>query len=107
MASTGCEIPGFNSIHTFIKVEFAAPVGYEEPQRPQKAPEPQTDEPMVHPLEANNFVTFSGAGNRLDGKKKKCEKVETQTVAKVDFFGKFLLQADVKMLLSESCSWNS
>lgn len=69
-----------------MNVDFAAPVGYEEPQRPQKVVEPENTEPMVHPLEANNFVTFSGSGNRLDGKKKKCDKNETQAAPKVAVF---------------------
>lgn len=67
----------------FIKVEFAAPVGYQEPQRPQKVKETEADQPMEHHFDALNFVTFSGEGNRLDGKKKKLDKVETQTAPKV------------------------
>lgn len=66
-----------------MNVEFAAPVGYQEPQRQVKSKEPDEDEPMVHQYESMNFVAFSGEGTRLDGKKKKCDKIDTNNVAHV------------------------
>jgi len=63
-----------------MNVEFATPVGYQEPQRVQRSHETDEDLEANHHqnhYEAQNFVAFSGEGNRLDGKKKKCDKVET------------------------------
>lgn len=62
-----------------FQVEFAAPVGYQEPQR-MKRRDDDEEENVNHQqnhYEATNFVKFSGEGNRLDGKKKKCDKIET------------------------------
>lgn len=80
-------------------MEFAAPVGYQEPQ-PVKRPGVDDDEDtnMNHHqshYEANNFVTFSGEGNRLDGKKKKCDKAETVQVPTVGiyFFSRWWFQS--------------
>ncbi len=66
-----------------FKVEFAAPVGYQEPQRQPRPEEPSEDEPMHH-VDTQNFFPFSGEGNRLDGKKKKIEKSDTNHVVKVN-----------------------
>lgn len=38
---------------------------------------------MEHHFDALNFAPFSGEGNRLDGKKKRLDKVETPTSVKV------------------------
>jgi len=55
-----------------MNVEFEAPVGYKEPQMPRKEEE---EEMAVDPAEMmpepSGFVAFKGAGNRLDGKKRK------------------------------------
>lgn len=55
-----------------MNVEFAAPVGYQEPTQEKK---PSTEEMMVDPAdlmpEPTGFIAFKGSGNRLDGKKKK------------------------------------
>ncbi|KAL5232709.1 hypothetical protein ACI65C_000119 [Semiaphis heraclei] len=55
-----------------MNVEFAAPVGYQEPKHEKK---PATEEMMVDPAdlmpEPSGFIAFKGSGNRLDGKKKK------------------------------------
>ncbi|XP_060516558.1 ubiquitin fusion degradation protein 1 homolog [Cylas formicarius] len=55
-----------------MNVDFAPPVGYKEPEMVKK----QQEETMaVDPAdlmpEPSGFVAFKGAGNRLDGKKKK------------------------------------
>lgn len=69
-----------------MNVEFEAPVGYQEPQRPAAKREPDADEPMhehhqhVDPLV---FVPFAGAGNRLDGKKKRTDKGDSPPVNRV------------------------
>lgn len=56
-----------------MNVEFAAPVGYQEPTQEKKAT--TEEEMMVDPAdlmpEPTGFVAFKGSGNRLDGKKKK------------------------------------
>lgn len=64
-----------------MNVEFAAPVGYQEPQRQPKPEDLTEDEPMHH-IDTQNFFPFSGEGNRLDGKKKKVEKADTNHIAK-------------------------
>lgn len=55
-----------------MNVEFAAPVGYQEPTQEKKV---ATEEMMVDPAdlmpEPTGFMAFKGSGNRLDGKKKK------------------------------------
>ncbi|XP_050302543.1 ubiquitin fusion degradation protein 1 homolog isoform X2 [Anthonomus grandis grandis] len=56
-----------------MNVEFAAPIGYKEPEPKRKT---QEDEEMaLDPSdlmpEPSGFVAFKGTGNRLDGKKKK------------------------------------
>lgn len=52
-------------------MEFAPPVGYQEPVKERKPEEDMAVDPaelMPAPL---GFVAFAGAGNRLDGKKRK------------------------------------
>ncbi|KAF0771501.1 ubiquitin recognition factor in ER-associated degradation protein 1-like isoform X2 [Aphis craccivora] len=55
-----------------MNVEFAAPVGYQEPNHEKKT---ATEDMMVDPAdlmpEPTGFIAFKGSGNRLDGKKKK------------------------------------
>jgi len=55
-----------------MNVEFAAPVGYQEPTHEKK---PAAEDMMVDPAdlmpEPTGFIAFKGSGNRLDGKKKK------------------------------------
>lgn len=53
-----------------MNVEFAAPVGYKEPERPVKNNEEIMDpvDMMPDPI---GFIAFKGQGNRLDGKKRK------------------------------------
>lgn len=82
-----------------LQVDFAAPVGYKEPEPVKRPGADDDEEDMVNHqqshYEANNFVTFSGEGNRLDGKKKKCDKVEPvqATVVRI-FFGLSSAQAE-------------
>jgi len=61
-----------------MNVEFAAPVGYQEPKFVRRKDVEDEEEIAKHQnqYESNTFVTFSGEGNRLDGKKKKCDKAE-------------------------------
>lgn len=52
-----------------MNVEFAPPVGYTEPQRPQKAKQDEEDEmdtfdPATYVQEPQGFVPFGGAGVR-------------------------------------------
>lgn len=62
-----------------MNVEFAAPVGYQEPTQEKKS---TTEDMMVDPAdlmpEPTGFIAFKGSGNRLDGKKKK-ENTEDQS----------------------------
>ncbi|XP_071790614.1 ubiquitin recognition factor in ER-associated degradation protein 1-like isoform X2 [Asterias amurensis] len=54
------------------KVEFAAPIGYVEPQRHRPA-EQDPEEMQVDGaglIDTDQFMAFQGQGNRLDGKKK-------------------------------------
>lgn len=69
-----------------MQVEFDTPVGYEEPKRVTKHSEDddaESNEDLQNHYDTNTFVAFSGEGNRLDGKKKKCDKQEPATVARV------------------------
>lgn len=71
---------------SYMQVEFDTPVGYEEPKRITKHSEDddaEANEDLQNHYDTNTFVAFSGEGNRLDGKKKKCDKPETATVARV------------------------
>jgi len=64
-----------------MNVEFAAPVGYKEPE---KAMKPDDEDMAVDPSEfmpePSGFIAFQGAGNRLDGKKRK-DSTSTDTPA--------------------------
>lgn len=53
-----------------MNVEFAAPVGYKEPERPTKKNE-ETFDPVDMMPDPVGFIAFKGQGNRLDGKKRK------------------------------------
>eukprot|EP00118_Oscarella_pearsei_P003563 m.14833 g.14833 ORF g.14833 m.14833 type:complete len:308 (+) comp26000_c0_seq2:245-1168(+) len=58
-----------------MNVEFAAPVGYKEPERKPKHPE--EDEAMEEDVcdgAVATFVPFSGSGVRLDGRKSKSQQ---------------------------------
>lgn len=68
-----------------MNVEFDTPVGYQEPQRIPKHSEDddaEANEDLQNHYDTNTFIAFSGEGNRLDGKKKKCDKAEPATVAR-------------------------
>ncbi|XP_056638383.1 ubiquitin fusion degradation protein 1 homolog isoform X1 [Diorhabda carinulata] len=54
-----------------MNVEFAAPVGYKEPEKEKKEHEEMSVDPADLMPEPSGFVAFRGAGNRLDGKKRK------------------------------------
>lgn len=70
-----------------LQVEFDTPVGWEEPKRETKKSEDDEDaeanEHLHNHYDTNTFVAFSGEGNRLDGKKKKCDKPEAPTGPRV------------------------
>lgn len=55
----------------FLQVEFAPPVGYKEPQEAKEEEEAMAVDPADLMPEPTGFVAFRGAGNRLDGKKRK------------------------------------
>lgn len=54
-----------------FKVDFAPPVGYKEPTKSESKPEEMAVDEETFAPEATGFVAFKGAGNRLDGKKRK------------------------------------
>jgi ubiquitin fusion degradation protein 1 len=54
-----------------MNVEFAPPVGYKEPVKHKKEDEEMAVDPADLMPEPVGFVAFRGAGNRLDGKKRK------------------------------------
>ncbi|CAG9770798.1 unnamed protein product [Ceutorhynchus assimilis] len=54
-----------------MNVEFAAPVGYKEPEIVRKPEEEMAVDPAELMPEPTGFIAFKGAGNRLDGKKRK------------------------------------
>lgn len=56
-----------------MNVEFAAPVGYSEPEMENNEDEPMKDDAVEHLADLQGFVAFSGEGNRLDGKQKKAD----------------------------------
>lgn len=68
-----------------LNVDFAAPVGYQEPQRQRKPSAEEMDfkEPEVK-VESKGFQAFAGTGNRIDGKKKNLSppKVQEETAPK-------------------------
>ncbi|MCL4123180.1 UNVERIFIED_CONTAM: hypothetical protein GTU68_005885 [Idotea baltica] len=53
-----------------MNVEFAAPVGYQEPQKPEKENDQEMKEEQEIMPVPQGFLAFLGSGNRLDGKKK-------------------------------------
>ncbi|XP_066149159.1 ubiquitin recognition factor in ER-associated degradation protein 1 isoform X1 [Euwallacea fornicatus] len=65
-----------------MNVEFAAPVGYKEPEPMKKQDEEMTVDPAEFMPEPAGFVAFKGAGNRLDGKKRKDASNTDQNIAK-------------------------
>ncbi|KAK9892544.1 hypothetical protein WA026_020527 [Henosepilachna vigintioctopunctata] len=54
-----------------MNVEFEAPIGYKEPETHKKEDEEMPLDPADLMPEPSGFVPFRGAGNRLDGKKRK------------------------------------
>ncbi|CAH0548697.1 unnamed protein product [Brassicogethes aeneus] len=54
-----------------MNVEFEAPVGYKEPEHIKKEDEDMQIDPSELMPEPAGFIAFKGAGNRLDGKKRK------------------------------------
>jgi len=54
-----------------MNVEFAPPVGYQEPTHEKKLAEEMMVDPADLMPEPTGFVAFKGSGHRLDGKKKK------------------------------------
>lgn len=67
-------------------MEFDTPVGYQEPKRFIKKSQEDEDVESNENLQNHydtSFIAFSGEGNRLDGKKKKCDKTESATATRV------------------------
>ncbi|XP_076254752.1 ubiquitin fusion-degradation 1-like isoform X2 [Rhynchophorus ferrugineus] len=66
-----------------MNVEFAAPVGYKEPEVEKKV---EDEEMAIDPAELmpepSGFIAFKGTGNRLDGKKRKDSASADTSVAK-------------------------
>ncbi|KAK6641530.1 hypothetical protein RUM44_013242 [Polyplax serrata] len=54
-----------------MNVDFAPPVGYKEPTKVEGIPEEMVVDEENFTTEPAGFVAFKGAGNRLDGKKRK------------------------------------
>ncbi|XP_071448125.1 ubiquitin recognition factor in ER-associated degradation protein 1-like [Hetaerina americana] len=54
-----------------MNVDFAPPVGYQEPERTPRKLEDMSVDPSELMPEPTGFRAFHGEGNRLDGKKKK------------------------------------
>lgn len=52
-------------------MEFAAPIGYKEPEFRRKVDEEMPVDPADLMPEPSGFVPFGGTGNRLDGKVRK------------------------------------
>ncbi|XP_049825026.1 ubiquitin recognition factor in ER-associated degradation protein 1 isoform X2 [Aethina tumida] len=65
-----------------MNVEFEAPVGYKEPEQLKKEDEEMSVDPSDLMPEPSGFVAFRGAGNRLDGKKRKDSTSDEKTVQK-------------------------
>lgn len=52
-----------------LKVDFAPPVGYVEPERPQKSTKNDFEKPVVvHDSKEDKVNIFGGLGSRIDGK---------------------------------------
>ncbi|OXA52570.1 ubiquitin recognition factor in ER-associated degradation protein 1 [Folsomia candida] len=60
--------PAVSIIECDMDVEFAPPVGYQEPERPQQTKKAEQDDVEEMLFETTDFVAFRGGGNRLDGK---------------------------------------
>lgn len=43
----------------------------------------ESNENLQNHYDTSSFIAFSGEGNRLDGKKKKCDKIESATATRV------------------------
>lgn len=56
-----------------MNVEFAAPIGYQEPEKMDSTSQLPDDEKEEIIPENVGFYSFQGSGNRLDGKKKNLE----------------------------------
>lgn len=65
-----------------MNVEFAAPCDYKEPERIMPKNEPMAVDHAELMPEETGFVQFKGAGNRLDGKKKKDVQVQPVSLKK-------------------------
>ncbi|KAK7871706.1 hypothetical protein R5R35_013995 [Gryllus longicercus] len=63
--------PAVSIIECDMNVEFAPPVGYKEPEPVPKQEEEMAIDPTDLLPETKGFIAFQGAGNRLDGKKRK------------------------------------
>lgn len=66
-----------------MNVEFAPPVGYQEPERMDSEAsitEDDKEEMMPEPV---GFYSFQGSGNRLDGKKKNLELSQEEVMKRV------------------------
>lgn len=66
-----------------MNVEFAAPVGYEEPKRIKREDAENKDESDEEMQEPEGFYTFQGSGNRLDGKKKNLQLTQEEIKEKI------------------------
>ncbi|CAB3365341.1 Hypothetical predicted protein [Cloeon dipterum] len=70
--------PAVSIIECDMNVDFAAPVGYKEPEVEPKKDDGMSVDAYIPP-EPAGFQAFAGAGQRLDGKKKKEESVNGET----------------------------
>lgn len=61
-----------------MNVDFAPPIGYTEPEKVNKKEEDTMIDPVDLMPEPSGFVAFNGAGNRLDGKRKKKDTSESE-----------------------------
>jgi len=69
--------PAVSIIECDMNVEFAAPVGYQEPERVSRVePAPAEEHEMPEPT---GFVPFQGSGLRLDGKQKNLDAPKAST----------------------------
>ncbi|XP_059479330.1 ubiquitin recognition factor in ER-associated degradation protein 1 isoform X2 [Neocloeon triangulifer] len=67
--------PAVSIIECDMNVDFAAPVGYKEPEIEPKKEDGVCVDSFEMDHESGGFQAFGGAGQRLDGKKKKEESV--------------------------------
>lgn len=64
---------------------------------------------LQYHFDTNTFVTFSGEGNRLDGKKKKLDQADPSASARVSYNLKtmgFLMSNYSDFISTALCSWN-